>query len=122
MQWSSADLIAMLAATGEVVTFGALSTNGVVRAADLEQFGQEDLPVSVISEALSVTIKRGSLSGLTEGSIVVIRSASFVVDRMLSAYSGDMTRFLAVAQKQEHTVSLSDGIDLSDATIAVKVP
>jgi hypothetical protein len=104
MQWASADLVAMLEATGEVVTLGAASTRGVVRAADMEQFSEVDpasglpVPIRVQVDALSVTIRTGSLAGLLNGATVSIRSVNYTVDRVQNVYSGDMTRFLAVAQ------------------------
>jgi hypothetical protein len=94
MKFTDADLVAMLEATGEIVTLGAASTRGVVRAADLEQLGQQDLPVQVISDALSVTVKKGSLSGLTEGSTVSIRGNTYTVDSVRDVYAGEMTRFI----------------------------
>jgi hypothetical protein len=104
MQWPSADLVAMLEATGEIVTLGVASTRGVVRAADLEQFAENDpvtgvpVPLRIQVDALSVTIRTGSLANLAHGSTVSIRGVSYTVDRIQNVYSGDMTRFLAVAQ------------------------
>ena len=95
MNFSDADLYALLAATGDTCTLGSVTVACVVHAADLEQLQISGQPVSVISKALSVTVKTGALALLKPGATVVIKTVSYTVNQPLRTHNGQLTRFLA---------------------------
>jgi hypothetical protein len=114
MPFTDADLDAMLEATGELVTLGATSVYGVIRAVDPQQFRDSERAVAITTKALSVAVRTGALLGLASGVTVVIRGTQHVVDQILSITDGGLTLFLAWPSP-DPALAFSDTLTLSDA-------
>jgi hypothetical protein len=90
-----ADLAYVLADCGVVVTLGAASTYGTVRAADGEVLRADGSPASLRPRAILVTIQAGTLAGLHEGSQISVAGSVCVVDSLQSVGDGESIRLLA---------------------------
>jgi DNA-binding beta-propeller fold protein YncE len=94
-----ADLAYVLADCGVVVTLGAASTYGTVRAADGEVLNSDGSPAALVGRAVIVLVARDSLPGLASNAEIVIAdgslAGSYRVDRILGGADGAFVRFLA---------------------------
>jgi hypothetical protein len=88
------DLAAAHERLGVPVTLGAVSTYGVVSAADDELLRAAGSPVALLGRAILVIV-RTPLAGLKPGATVTVNSVAHLVDRVLRSDGIATTRFLA---------------------------
>lgn len=95
MSFSVADLDAMFLATGEPITIGASTVNGVVRGVDARELEDQGTPVAIVAHVFEVSVRSGALAGLVHGATATIRGVSYKVDRVIKARDDSFTRFHA---------------------------
>jgi len=88
------DLELMLRTSGVVVTLGAVSTYGIVKAADAVEAGGEHAP-GHDARLVSVAIATDSLPGLATGVVLAVDGAAHRVRQILRGEDTQLTRIIA---------------------------
>lgn len=120
MPFTDADLDGMLGAVGEIVTLGATSVYGVIRAVDPTQFQQSPsagLTTAMVVRALLVTVRDGALPTLNGGSLVILRGDHYIVDQVVRTADGRLVNFVVYPTPQAFTQALADGLTLADGIL-----
>ena len=95
MAFGDDDIMALLSDMGEPVTLGVNSTKALIDTPDevlLQSLGQS----GVIGKSILLTLKTGSLPGLTVGAVVTVRSITYKVRQPLAADDGALTKVLCI--------------------------
>lgn len=86
---------------GDTATIGTDVVPCMIGAEDTEELQDKATrkawgnPVSMDTHATIVTVRTGTLSGLTPGATVTLRGVDYTVDRIQRMRIGDLTHFLA---------------------------